>query len=150
MTILGPTSMANPGSSFQGHFMNRQLALIAMTMMIGAGSAAKADDSGLASIHAWKNEPGRRVCMADHFHDGSGSGKTQKDAEAAAQSSWRSFTIFEYGTDWGSYKLSVSQKMECGKSGEGWSCSTSSRPCKMQSGAKVAKVVNKRSRSTSR
>lgn len=129
--------------------MNKQLALIAM-MMIGASSAAKADDSGLASIHDWKNEPGRRVCMADHYHDGSGSGKTQKEAEATAQSSWRSFTIFEYGTDWGSYKLAASQKTECGKSGEAWSCSISARPCKLHGGAREAKTVHKRSRSASR
>ncbi len=129
--------------------MNKQVALIAM-MMIGAAPAAKADDSGLASIHDWKNETGHRVCMSDHFHDGNGSGPTRKEAEAAARSSWVSFTIFEYGTDWGSYTLAASQKMECGNaSGQTWSCATSARPCKKHNGARMVRV-GKRSRSAAR
>ena len=128
--------------------MNKQLALIAM--MIGSASAVKADDSGFAGIHAWKNEKGGRVCMSDHFHDGSGTGPTRKEAEAAARSSWVSFTIFEYGTDWGSYSLAASQKMECGNaSAQNWSCATSARPCKKHSGARMVKAA-KRPRSASR
>jgi hypothetical protein len=129
--------------------MNKQLALLAM-MMIGAASAAKADDSGLASIHDWKNEKGSRVCMSDHYHDGNGTGKTRQQAEAAARSSWTSFTVFEYGPDWGSYTLAAGQNMECGNaSAQTWSCSTSARPCKKYSGAKMVKAA-KRSRSASR
>ena len=129
--------------------MNKQLALMAM-IMIGAVPASKADDSGLASIHDWKNEPGRRVCMSDHFHDGSGTGATRKEAEAAARSSWVSFTIFEYGTDWGSYTLAASQKMECGNaSGQTWSCATSARPCRKHTGGRMVKAA-KRSRSANR
>ena len=129
--------------------MNTQLALIAM-ILIGAAPAAKADDSGLASIHDWKTEPGRRVCMSDHFHDGSGTGATRKEAEAAARSSWVSFTIFEYGTDWGSYALAASQKMECGNaSGQTWSCAASARPCRRHTGARMVKAA-KRSRSANR
>jgi hypothetical protein len=129
--------------------MNKQLALIAM-MMIGTVSAVKADDSGFASIHDWKNEKGGRVCMSDHFHDGNGTGATRKEAEAAARSSWVSFTVFEYGTDWGSYTLAASQKMECGNaSGPTWSCATSARPCKKHNGARMVKAA-KRSRSASR
>jgi hypothetical protein len=130
--------------------MNKQLAFLAMMMIGAASSAVKADDSGLASIHDWKNESGRRVCMSDHFHDGSGTGATRKDAEAAARSSWVSFTIFEYGTDWGSHALAASQKMECGNaSGQTWSCATSARPCKKHTGARMVKAT-KRSRSASR
>jgi len=129
--------------------MNKQLALIAM-MMIGAASAVKADDSGLASIHDIKNEKGSRVCMADHYHDGNGNGKTRKEAEAAARRSWVSFVTFEYGTDWGSYALAASQKMECGNaSAQAWSCATSARPCKKHGGARMVKAA-KRSRSASR
>lgn len=120
--------------------MNKQLALIAM-IMIGA-APAKADETGLATIHDWKNEPGRRICMSEHFHDGSGTGATRKEAEAAARSSWISFTIFEYGTDWGSYALAAGAKMECGNaSGQSWSCATSARACKKYSGAKTAKAA---------
>ena len=77
--------------------MTKLLPLLAMMMFAGA-SAVKADDFGLASIHDWRNEAGRRVCMSDHFHDGTGSGQTRQQAEAAAKSSWTSFTVFEYGT----------------------------------------------------
>ena len=130
--------------------MNKQLALIAM-MMIGAAPAAKADDSGLASIHDIRNEKGSRVCMADHYHDASGTGKTRQEAEADARNSWVSFTIFEYGTDWGSYTLAASQKMECGNaSAQVWSCAASARPCKKHSGARMVKAAAKRSRSASR
>lgn len=128
--------------------MTKQLALFAM-MMIGAASAAKADDTGFASIHDWRNEPGRRVCMSDHFHDGSGTGQTQKEAEAAARSSWASFTILEYGTDWGSYALSASQKMDCNSSAGTWSCQTSARPCKKAGGSLMVRH-HRRSHSTDR
>ena len=132
--------------------MNKQLAFLAMMMIGAASSAAKADDTGFASIHDWKNEKGGRVCMSDHFHDGNGAGPTREAAEAAARSSWVSFTIFEYGTDWGSYKLAASPKMECGNaSSQAWSCATSARPCKKHSGARVVtKKPARRSRSASR
>jgi len=55
----------------QGHSMKSQLAFLLMTIAIGATATVRADDSGLASIHDWRNESGRRVCMSDHFHDGS-------------------------------------------------------------------------------
>jgi hypothetical protein len=129
--------------------MTKQLALFAMMMI--AAPAARADDSGLASIHDWKNERGSRVCMADHYHDGAGKGKTRLDAEAVAKSSWTSFTIFEYGTDWGSYKLAASPTMTCSNAAaESWSCSTSARPCKKHSGARVAKAARRGARSASR
>ncbi len=128
--------------------MTKLLPLFAMMMIAGA-PAVKADDSGLASIHDWRNESGRRVCMSDHFHDGTGSGQTRQQAEAAAKSSWTSFTVFEYGTDWGSYSLAGSQTMDCSNSGaHAWSCSTSARPCRYHSSVKVVKA-HKRSRSAS-
>jgi hypothetical protein len=150
MATLGPVRLSQIlSSSFQGHFMNKQLALIAL-MMIGAASAAKADETGLASIHDIKGEKGSRVCMSDHYHDGSGNGTTRNEAEAAARSSWMSFTIFEYGTDWGSYTQAASPKMDCSSaSPKTWSCSTSARPCKKQGVAKTAKAT-KKSRSASR
>lgn len=130
--------------------MNRQLAFLLMTTMIGAASTVKADDSGLASIHDWRNESGRRVCMSDHFHDGSGTGKTRKEAEAAAKSSWISFTVFEYGTDWGSYAAASSATMNCSNSSpQNWSCSTSARPCKKHDAAKMVRRA-KNSHSASR
>lgn len=89
-----------------------------------------ADDSGLAYIHTIKPEKGRRLCMTDHYHDGSGKGGTREEAEKSAKSSWISFTIFEYGDDWGSYDMAVGSNMDCSQSAVGWNCSTSARPCR--------------------
>lgn len=93
----------------------------------------QADETGLATLHQWKHEKGRRLCMRDHFHDGNGTGKTRKIAEDAAKRSWMEFTVFEYGRDWGSYKRSASKTMDCRQStvsAKSWTCSTSARPCK--------------------
>jgi hypothetical protein len=93
---------------------------------------ASADESGLAAMHDWKQEKRGTVCMATHFHDGSGEGTTRKEAEKAAALSWREFTSFEYGSDWDSYNRSAGKTMDCFEMAgtKKWSCSTSSRPCK--------------------
>ena len=109
--------------------MNKQLLTLA-ALLFAAIPTAHADETGLASIHEMRHEKGRRVCMTEHFHDGSGTGKTRKAAEEAAKESWVSFTVFEYGTDWGSYTLASSQTMECSNIGDGYSCATQARPCK--------------------
>jgi hypothetical protein len=93
-------------------------------------TAASADETGLASIHDWRKEGGR-VCMSEHFHDGAGSGDSRKAAEASAIASWVSFTVLEYGTDWGSYAIAGSKKVDCSETGaKSWSCSLVARPCK--------------------
>ena len=38
--------------------------------------------------------------MADHYHSGSGEGRSKEGARAAAVRSWADFTNFEYGTVW--------------------------------------------------
>jgi hypothetical protein len=104
--------------------------LLGSALLMAAAISARADDTGLASIHDWRREGGR-ICMLDHFHDGAGTGDTRKAAEASAIGSWASFTILEYGTDWGSYQVSVSKKMDCTDQGsKEWSCAVSARPCK--------------------
>ncbi|WP_176427209.1 MULTISPECIES: hypothetical protein [Rhodomicrobium] len=117
--------------------MKKQLVTIAI--MLGAAIPAKADETGLASIHEWKKESGRRICMAEHFHDGAGSGKTRKEAEAAAKASWASFTAFEYGSNWGRYDLAASKKLDCVQNANGWSCATTARACKRDGGVVKAK-----------
>jgi hypothetical protein len=109
--------------------MKKQLAAMAV-IMFAAAPVAQAEETGLAGIHSIGYEGGRRVCMTDHFHDGSGIGRSRKEAEAAAKRSWISFTAFEYGNDWGSYALAASKTMNCTSSVNGWSCSTAARPCR--------------------
>jgi hypothetical protein len=108
----------------------KTILLLAATSLVIASAAASADETGLASIHDWRKEGGR-TCMSDHFHDGAGNGDSRKAAEAAAISSWVSFTVFEYGTTWGSYNLAGSKKMDCTENGsKAWSCAVSARACK--------------------
>ncbi len=110
--------------------MKKTIALISLLFVVWA-PAAVADETGFATIHAWKKEKGRRICMAEHFHDGSGVAKTRKQAEELAKRSWIEFTAFEYGTTWGTYELAASQTTDCRESGSaGWSCMVSARPCK--------------------
>lgn len=94
---------------------------------------ASADETGLASLHDWKQEKRGIICMVTHSHDGAGEGTTRKEAEKAAALSWRQFTSFEYGSDWGSYKRSASRTMDCFQivGTKKWSCSTTARPCKL-------------------
>jgi hypothetical protein len=89
-----------------------------------------AQESGLDSLHEQVRVAGK-ICMLDHFHSGSSAGQSsRKQAEVEAVASWASFTAFEYGNNWGSYRLSESKRMSCSQSGGGWSCTVESRPCK--------------------
>lgn len=94
-----------------------------------AGAPVRAQETGLASIHEW-TRVGRKTCMASHFHNGTGSGKTKKDAERAAIESWSSFTIWEYGPPWGRWSLSESRSVNCNRTTSSeFNCQVSSRPC---------------------
>jgi hypothetical protein len=52
------------------------------------------EETGIAGIHAWV-KIGRKTCMVDHFHDGSGAGPTRTMAERAAIRAWVEFTAWE-------------------------------------------------------
>jgi len=104
--------------------------LLGAVLLVAAAISARADETGLAGIHDWRKEAGK-TCLSDHFHDGSGTGETKKAAEAQAIASWQSFTILEYGTTWGSYRLAGSKKMGCTQQGaKAWSCAVTARACK--------------------
>lgn len=103
--------------------------LVAVAMLAGGVSIASADDSGLASIHAWRNVGGK-TCFVDHTHEGSGSGPTQDAAMKEAVRSWQSFTDLEYGSVWASYANSISKTASCSKGSSTVTCQLSSIPCK--------------------
>jgi hypothetical protein len=100
----------------------------ALFVALSFGQGAQAQD-GLAGLHQWV-KVGRKTCMADHFHDGNGSGATRSQAQAAAIRSWADFTAWEYGDQWGRWGLSVSRTMNCSGGPGNFSCSVSSRPCR--------------------
>jgi hypothetical protein len=102
---------------------------LALGVVLASGEAAVAQETGLAGMHTWVRVGGR-VCMLDHFHDGSGSGPTRAAAQRAAIQAWIDFTAWEYGGRWGSYGAAVSKRMGCSGGRGNYSCSTSARPCR--------------------
>ena len=99
----------------------------AAVLLLAWTGAARAQ--GLEGLHDQRREGGR-VCMADHFHDGSGSGATKRQAEAAAIRAWAEFTAWEYGGNWGSFNLAASKSVNCSGGGGSINCSVSARPCR--------------------
>ena len=63
--------------------MRATACLIALAAIIGGVASAAADETGMASIHSWR-QVGGRTCLVEHFHDGNGSGATQKAAMSEA------------------------------------------------------------------
>jgi hypothetical protein len=101
-----------------------------MGILLGATGAAQAqaEETGLAQLHSWV-KMGRKTCMTDHYHSGTGNGPTRVQAERDAIQSWVDFTAWEYGTPWGRYALSASKKMTCERTGS-WTCFVEARPCR--------------------
>lgn len=105
------------------------IAAVLGTVVMTADSAV-ADDTGVAqTLHAIARIGGRK-CTADHFHDGSGSGRTQAAALRAAISAWAGFTAWEYGSSWGSWGLAARKSVKCDRAGGGYSCDVSAIPCR--------------------
>lgn len=103
--------------------------LLALVLAAPAGPAL-AQGTGLDALHD-KVRVGGRICMADHFHDGSGSGPTRAAAQRAAIQAWIDFTAWEYGRRWGSFAASLSKRVSCSGGPGNYSCNVSSRPCRI-------------------
>jgi hypothetical protein len=105
--------------------------VVAATAVASVGvPAVFADETGLASIHAWRREGGR-ICMSDHWHFGSsGVQYSKRAAQRAAIRSWQDFTDLEYGSTWARYRRAAGRKMTCSPAVRGWSCDVQARPCK--------------------
>lgn len=74
--------------------------------------------------------------MADHFHYSSSGGQsTRAAAEKEAIGSWSSFTAWEYGNQWGSWRIAGSRKASCSNLNGTWGCQVEARPCRPLSGA---------------
>jgi hypothetical protein len=102
---------------------------LAGVVVVGTCAAARADDTGVAGIHEWRHV-GAKICFSDHYHDGSGSGSSQHAAMVDAVRAWQEFTVFEYGSDWGSYERAVGKSASCSASGASMTCHISAIPCK--------------------
>jgi hypothetical protein len=94
-----------------------------------SSAVVRGQDTGLAGLHSWIRIGGR-TCMADHFHDGMGSGATRAQARIAAVRAWQDFTAWEYGRRWGSFGNALSKSGSCSGTRGNFSCSVSARPCR--------------------
>jgi hypothetical protein len=105
-----------------------RVAIIAIsTLSVSAG--AFADDTGFAYSHDLRKEGGR-LCMSDHYHQGSGSGRSKASAQAAAARSWADFTNFEYGSAWARWSVARGKSVRYTKDASGWSADVDARPCR--------------------
>lgn len=111
--------------------MRRSLIAAAGLLALGTTSAA-AQGLGLAFIHEHVRV-GSKICMKDHFHDGSSTAMpSRKAAEAEAIRVWQDFTAWEYGGIWGSFRLAESKGVKCSGADRdrSWSCQVTARPCR--------------------
>jgi hypothetical protein len=105
------------------------LALLSFIAMLSYCGPLRADETGVAGIHTWV-KIGRRICLQDHYHDGSGSGATRSQAQREAARAWVDFTAWEYGSSWASYGLAISKSMSCSGGPGHVTCSTQAIPCR--------------------
>ena len=74
---------------------------------------------------------GAKYCQGTHLHYGSSNSfKTRRLAMRDAVASWAGFTIFEYGEEWGRWRLSINKKVKCGRESGLWRCNIESTPCR--------------------
>jgi len=105
------------------------LLALAGVFLCTSTAAVFADDTGIAYSHSLRREGGR-LCMADHWHSGSGQGRSKRLAQRAAIRSWAGFTNFEYGTVWAHYSRARSKSVRYTKEPSGWSAYIEARPCR--------------------
>lgn len=101
------------------------------TVFVAAGSA-QAGQTGMASMHEQRVVSGR-LCFTDHTHVGTGQwASSKREATAHAARDWSSFTAFEYGSDWGVWRVARDKTVKCNKSGAGYICEVHGKPCLAQ------------------
>ena len=104
-------------------------ALVTLCACLIQPTFADADDTGMASMHDWQ-KVGRKTCFEEHYHSGSGEGRTKREARRAAMVDWENFTAFEYGTDWARFKSAADRGIRYEKGRNGWTASVEARPCR--------------------
>jgi hypothetical protein len=106
------------------------LAGCAVVLLGASAMTALAQDSGLVGLHALVRK-GNKLCMAEHYHDGTSSNEpSKKAAEVVAIRVWQDFTAWEYGGAWGNFAMAESRGVSCSGSGNSWGCNVTGRPCR--------------------
>jgi hypothetical protein len=112
--------------------MLTRLALLLAVALSAAGSpttTASASETGMASIHSWR-KVGKKTCLVDHEHSGSGSGVNRQAAELSAIRSWVGFTDLEYGSSWANINQAVGKQMRCSSGTGGIQCDLLATACR--------------------
>ncbi len=95
---------------------------------------SRANDTGLSALHT-KVRIGNRLCYTSHLHHGSGTGTSKRAAIRQAIKTWSSFTVWEYGSDWGRFSRAAGKSADCTVSGSrGWRCNVKARACRSYKG----------------
>jgi hypothetical protein len=103
---------------------------IAAVLLVGGATSAAAQGLNLSGIHEQVRVRGK-ICMKDHFHDGSSSSMpSKKAAEIEAIRVWQDFTAWEYGRNWGNFRNAESKGVKCSGAARSWSCQVTARPCR--------------------
>lgn len=107
-----------------------------VAVVLGASFAPSlAYETGFSNMHS-QARVGNKMCMTDHTHYGNGTGATQAAAQREAIASWQSFTDFEYGSAWASFRNAAARGQSCSRGGGNISCSVEARPCRLMRAAR--------------
>jgi hypothetical protein len=105
------------------------VAAVAASTCVVAPVSVQAAETGMASMHSWR-KVGKKTCMVDHEHSGSGSGVNRKVAELEAIRSWSGFTDLEYGSSWANFNNAIGKSMRCGGGMGGVQCDVVATACR--------------------
>ena len=107
--------------------------VIATIISLFSIAPAFANDTGIASmLHTLRGEKGK-VCTSGHLHIGDSprAFKSRDRAYKSAVRHWVTFTVAEYGSDWGSYRNAANRSADCEKASRTtWTCKVKARPCR--------------------
>lgn len=103
----------------------------AMTFFLLLISVCLVNVSGAEAAKKGRYVGKAKYCQGDHLHHGTSDGfKSKRRAFKDAIASWAGFTVFEYGSQWGNWRLSINKQVSCKNSANLWKCSIQSTPCR--------------------
>ena len=103
--------------------------IVSASLTATAQAFAKAQDDDLLAPHSAYIK-GRLQCLETHSHVGGADGRTKRLALRAAIREWQSFTAWEYGSAWASYRRAAGKSVEYIKAEVGWTARVEARPCR--------------------
>ena len=103
---------------------------VVVVAIVSTLASTSARGEGMAGMHA-KKHVGGKVCFARHTHTGSADRlPSQRAAKRAAIKDWSSFTAWEYGRSWASWRAAWGKDTSCEQWKGRWSCVVTAYPCR--------------------